>query len=743
MRLDSARVDAYLSRLRVQHQRCDLAGLAELQRAHLEAVPFHNLLLLANDGATMSLPPLLEVVDGAIEGIGGNCDRTTPAFAALLRALGYDAHLVAARVQQPGDHFACYVHIDGVVHLCDVGNGHPYLEPWRLDIGPSTQTFEEWTFRFEPDARNGPTLSRRLDGGTWKTVYVVDPAPRRYEDFSSIVEAHYTRPGFGPFLTGLRAARLWESVFLTLRDDWYVRDSSFGRSRRRVAGRGAFHQLLTERFGLPSPVVERALDVVARRRPELLTAPSPARRATRAEVPDVLVCAATVGRWDSLRRLLDSLARERSESAYPGRVGVLLVDLSTEARGRPELADAGLPLVLATRSDVSEALSRSAATGVIPPLTEGAPVPIGVAREASLAALRAHLRNPQEGLPHPASHPTVVWLVDDDLCFAQLGEDGSVRRRTDLLFDLAWYWATLTGHGVLLGGFTGDPPVPALDSLGGQLGDLVASIDRMLEIGMSAAWDPETSEAVGEGYYDLAEGRDGEVGRWPYAPVGDHSAWSAARALLVDLPRLLEGKQLTRALRWNEHREDPRPSLRRGGNVVYLDLDALFRWPTPALTCADGVCTRRADTIWATLTERDAPGEVAEVTLPLHHDRSGQSLVDLDVVAETTAQVRGVALARALGRDLEVGPLLRAREQRVRDQRAWLLDEIAKLEGAVRRLVEASGDELSREGEAALSALSELRGVVAAAVPIPGDLSELEAFLARLPNAVARWRRLW
>ena len=56
-RLDSDRVDAYLARLGHPGVVLDALGLAALQAAHLRAVPFHNLLLLANDGRPRPLPP--------------------------------------------------------------------------------------------------------------------------------------------------------------------------------------------------------------------------------------------------------------------------------------------------------------------------------------------------------------------------------------------------------------------------------------------------------------------------------------------------------------------------------------------------------------------------------------------------------------------------------------------------------------------------------------------------------------
>lgn len=765
--LDGARVRAYLAALGGPEVTIDLAGLTALQAAHLSAVPFHNLFLLANDGRDYSLPDLREVVDGAIAGVGGGCDRTTPAFAALLEALGFDVHLAAATVREPGDHFVCIVDLAGARYLCDVGNGHPYLRPWRLDGPSQEQAHCGWHFRFEAKAPAGPSLYRTLENGDLRRVYVVDPQPREYRDFGPMVRAHHTRPGFGPFLGAIRAARFSGGVFLTLRDADYARDSRFGRSRRRVAGAAALRSLLVSTFGLPEALVADGLAPLSRQRPELLREPpwldlgrggtgqsetgQSASSPPRSEVPDVLVSIATIGRYPAVQRLLDSLDEEVRESGYPGRVGVLLVENHTPAMRRELAEPSAITIHRVPITRVQGALERTARLGLLPPPSGPLPLSAGAAREAQVALIHAHLAKPIRGVPHPAVHPTVVWMLDDDLVLRQLGSDGAVRRRTHLLYRLARYWATLTQPSVILGGFTGDPPVPGLDSLGGQLDDLRVNLTRMLELGHERPWEPPATPApVADAYYDLAEAEPPPVGStWPYAPnrrgdaVGD-----VALTLLRDLAKLLDGRQITRALTWDGEEAEPTPSLRRGGNTVFLDLDALFRWPTPALACADGVTTRRADTLWATIAQAEASGAVVEVTLPLHHCRDGQGppapeAADTVVAAtQTASQIRGVVLARALSNRRDVGVALRAREARVNEHRAGLVRRIAELRDVVARLrswelpeIPDAADEASR----VLDGLAQL----ANGLPAVGDPVELERFLERVREATPRWQMSW
>lgn len=759
--LDNRSVDAYLARLGAPEVRHDSAGLATLQAAHLRAIPFHNLRLLANDGQPYLLPALDQVVEDAIAGIGGNCDHTTPPFTALLQSMGFDAQLIAASVQAPGDHFACLVHMNGRRLLCDVGNGHPYLHPWDLDGAQQTQTFSGWRFVFDPYGSNGPTLFRALDGGGLKTVYVVDPTPRSYADFAPMVRAHYGHAGFGPFLTGLRAVDIRDDAVWTLRDGNYTRHTHMGRSVRHLQGRDAIEALLKDRFGLPGVLVDQALSVLARRRPDLLrdeprwlslgrgtlAASAKIEPPARDLVPDVLISLATIGRADSVRRLLRSIAADRDASGYPGRVGVLLVE---NHAGPPiELpAVNGLTTHQVPIQALASGLERAAQTGVVPAV-EHAPVPIGMAREAQLHALHAHFKTPVDGLPHPDAHPTVVWMLDDDIAFEQLGEDGQIERRTNLLFRAARLWATLPQHSVVLGTYTGDPPVPGLDCMGGQVRDLTISAERLVRFGPNAKWAPPLRPGkIFDAYYDLTESAapPGDAA-WPYAPERAGAPGRViALALLRDLTRLLDGQQVTRRLVWDGEDRPPRSSLRRGGNTLFLDLDTLFRWPTPVLRSSDRITTRRADSLWAALARRDDPSAVVEATLPVLHLREGQSVgtgAQANLASHSAAQIRGVVMTRAVDQGRCIATTLATREARVTDHRANLRRRLADLRRATEAFAQWNDADVDVALESALTTLRELDMRAANGAPVPGNATEIEAFVHALPEAEKAWREMW
>jgi N-hydroxyarylamine O-acetyltransferase len=322
--LSAATRRAYLERLGVTAPRIDLVGLCELQAAHLRALPFHNLQLLAADGADPDPPSIAVAVEGVLRGLGGTCHLLTPPFMTLLRALGFDAWLAAATVGVAGDHLVGVVRAGGALHLCDVGNGHPYLRPFSLGEEADTASAYGWTFMLEPWSADGAThrLRRRLPDGAWKTVYTVDPRPVEHSSFAAIIRGHHTRAGFGPFLTGLRAVRVGANTLWTLRDQMLERFHVSGRiyGRREIADDAAIGRVLTHCFGLAELPWAAALEVWRRRaRPAVATPEEPPLR--------VLFAVGVTDRPGGLRRLGSGLLRARSRARWAeDSVGVLAVD---------------------------------------------------------------------------------------------------------------------------------------------------------------------------------------------------------------------------------------------------------------------------------------------------------------------------------------------------------------------------------------------------------------------------------
>ena len=759
MRLCSSRVDAYLARLGNPQISHTLEGLIVLQKSHLQAIPFHNLLLLKNNGAPYALPSLELVVDDAIQGIGGNCDRTNPPFCALLQSLGFRAYLASATVNQEGDHVVCIVHVGSNRYLCDVGNGHPYFIPWNLDGGVQQQSHLGWHFVFDPHDPCGPTL-KRVMGESQKVVYRIQTQMRLYDSFAKIVEQHYTKVGYGPFMRGLRAVCFQEDMMHTLRDGMYRRYTGVCTDTRPVVSLESAQKLLEERFGYPQNLVQEGLRAFSNHRPDIFASPSwvslgkgfvsctqSQSRPNKEDVPDILISLATIGRIQSVKRLLKSIEREIQESQYCGNVGVLILENHEPNHTKREhYTHINVEYVPISRA--YEHLDRICELGLLPKEKE-LPLSIGAAREAQLYVLWKHLQHPNVNLPHPEQHPTLVWMVDDDVAFCQLDDSQSHTRQTNLLFRAARYWIEHPECSVVMGSFVGDPPIPGTDALLGQVHDIHENLKQMCALPESEYWTSRLEpEGYVDAYYDLSEQKTHEEDIfWPYAAQENEPVRGAIHRLIGDIEGLHSGCLLTRKLMWNGEERWISDSVRRGGNALFLDWSALFRWPTPVLACEDGIITRRGDTIWATLAQQEKPGLIVEAALPLLHGREEQddnsSITPSKEQQKVSAQIRGTVLARGIGKPFSIGFVLEEREKRVEKHRDRCVQKINRLQYLILSLSKDGDEERERHIQKAHDALERLKTKIHSSRPIKGDPKELEQFVSHIQASIPMWREVW
>lgn len=117
----------------------DAAGLSAVQRAHLTAVPFENLDIVAGK-VPLALDEASLFDKIVVRGRGGICYEQNLLFAAALRALGFDVALKGGRHPKYGDdmdHLFLLVRVpdDGVPRIADVGFAANFAEPLRLVTG--------------------------------------------------------------------------------------------------------------------------------------------------------------------------------------------------------------------------------------------------------------------------------------------------------------------------------------------------------------------------------------------------------------------------------------------------------------------------------------------------------------------------------------------------------------------------------------------------------------------------------
>jgi N-hydroxyarylamine O-acetyltransferase len=192
------RVRAYLERLGFGSPTTPMSpppptieGLRRLHAAHLERVPFENLSI--HLGEPIVLEPEALVAKLVDQRRGGFCYELNGAFATLLRALGFEVTLLAARVHEgdalgpPFDHICLLVELEER-WLADVGFGDNFRLPLRLDRRDD-QVDDAGTFRIV-DA--GPAELDLLRDG--QPQYRFDLTPRELPDYEPTCRYHQTSP---------------------------------------------------------------------------------------------------------------------------------------------------------------------------------------------------------------------------------------------------------------------------------------------------------------------------------------------------------------------------------------------------------------------------------------------------------------------------------------------------------------------------------------------------------------------
>jgi len=175
-------VAAYLDRLGLDRPAtADVTALRVLQERHLAVVPFENLSIHLGEPIVLDTEALFDKIVRRRR--GGFCYELNGLFAALLRELGFDVSLKAAKVFRPDgtlgppfDHALVRVELDEP-WLADVGFGRFSRFPLRLSA-TEAQADPDGEFLIL-DAPHGD-IDVLLDG---KPQYRIEPRTRALDEF--------------------------------------------------------------------------------------------------------------------------------------------------------------------------------------------------------------------------------------------------------------------------------------------------------------------------------------------------------------------------------------------------------------------------------------------------------------------------------------------------------------------------------------------------------------------------------
>ena len=222
-----------------------------LHRRHLETVPFENL------DISRSRPIVLDensIVHKIVEEHrGGFCYELNSAFAALLRALGFQVTLLSGRVARADgsdgpefDHLAMRVDLEQT-WLADVGFGDSFLEPLLLQ--PAIEQKQEvGVFRIV-DTRGPLAVERQQPDLSWKAEYRFTLTPRLLQDFTAMCHFHQTSPD-SHFTQKRICSVAVPNGRITLADLKLITTKNGTRQERMLASEEERRAVLEQSFGI-------------------------------------------------------------------------------------------------------------------------------------------------------------------------------------------------------------------------------------------------------------------------------------------------------------------------------------------------------------------------------------------------------------------------------------------------------------------------------------------------------------
>jgi arylamine N-acetyltransferase len=253
--VSSETVNRYLSRLGFAASPAPTAAaLAELQRRHLDAVPYENLAIMLGRPDPTDPRQTLERISAG--GNAGYCFHQNGAFELVLRALGFTVERrfghVHGRAEPALNHLVLLVTIGGRRWWPDLGLGDALRDPVEVAAGEIRQgpfryqitgvgADGEWTFWHDPAARSFPAVdvsaARPSDVQVAAAHRVLSTPPDGR--FTRVLVVQRRDDTGTEVLRGIRHQRAGGGAFtrdLASYDDWRAVLGSLGVSLAGVTG---------------------------------------------------------------------------------------------------------------------------------------------------------------------------------------------------------------------------------------------------------------------------------------------------------------------------------------------------------------------------------------------------------------------------------------------------------------------------------------------------------------------------
>jgi len=204
----------FLNRIEVNHSDLSSDFLKRIVSGIIEHIPFQNVTMLTNK---WERPSNDMIKNDMLSGIGGLCTVRNPFLHEFLKHLGFHVNFVSSTISEPDCHISLIVKINDEDWWVDIGNGFPYLDPVKLG---DNSTKSNWFMNYKLEFEDGRFhVLHKLRGKEWEINHHFSRNSVDFSTFDRMHYMHYSVPGWGPFLTGLRINRFWQNGAAIIRND--------------------------------------------------------------------------------------------------------------------------------------------------------------------------------------------------------------------------------------------------------------------------------------------------------------------------------------------------------------------------------------------------------------------------------------------------------------------------------------------------------------------------------------------
>lgn len=207
-------IASFLNRINVTRSKVSVHFLKSIVSGILEYIPFQNFSMLTNEWIR---PSEAMIKKDMLSGLGGLCTVRNPFLHQFLKALGFEVRFASATMLEPDCHISLIVTIEGNDWWVDVGNGYPYMDP--IQLGDENMK-SNWFMDYKLVLVDGRFyVHHKSQNKDWEMNHHFSPEGVAYSVFDQMHHLHYSVPGWGPFLTGLRVNRFWKYGGIIIRDE--------------------------------------------------------------------------------------------------------------------------------------------------------------------------------------------------------------------------------------------------------------------------------------------------------------------------------------------------------------------------------------------------------------------------------------------------------------------------------------------------------------------------------------------